>query len=212
MIKDENIQYNSKGNKILLISFGGLQQRMGMPMFEFNSSVRNLKVDSLFLKDPKRIWYQNGISQKHNSVENTLELIKSYSSNYQTTICIGNSAGAFASILFGTLLNAHQVIAFSPQTLLSKDIKNFPWSKELNNLYKHDIYCIDLKYHLNNTKYSTKIDICVPILNSFDKSQVDYIKDMPNVNILPFNTSNHNMAGHIKHTIGLDKFLNSYIE
>tara|TARA_R100000951_G_scaffold112341_1_gene112543 strand:+ start:41 stop:679 length:639 start_codon:yes stop_codon:yes gene_type:complete len=211
VIEDENIQYNPKGNKTLLVSFGGLQQKMGMSMFEFNSSVKNLKVDSLFVKDPKRIWYQNGISQKHNSVESTVELIKSYSSKYQTTICIGNSAGAFAAILFGTLLNVNQVVAFSPQTLLSKDLKDFPWMKELDNLYKNDMYCVDLKYHLSNINYSTKIDVCVPVLNSFDSNQFDHIKDMPNVKMLPFNTADHNMGGYIKHIMGLDKFLNSYI-
>ena len=208
---DSNISYKHYGHDVLIISFGGLALRMGMTMFEFDSAIKKLKVDSLFLKDTKRIWYQKGISEEYPTVESVVELLKKYTVNYKKVICIGNSAGAFAAILFGTLLDVDQVVAFAPQTLLKEDFNMKPWLKELRNMNKHKIFCNDLKEHLKNINYTTKIDICVPILNPIDYAHSNHIKDLKNINIKSFKTNNHNMAGYIKNTIGIDKFLETYI-
>lgn len=208
---DSNISYTHYGHDVLIISFGGLALRMGMTMFEFNSAIKKLKVDSLFLKDTKRIWYQKGISEEYPTVESVVELLKNYTVNYRKVICIGNSAGAFAAILFGTLLDIDQVVAFAPQTLLKEEFNMKPWLSELRNMNQQKIFCNDLKKHLSNTGYSTKIDVCVPKLNPIDYAHSNYIRDLKNINIILFNTNNHNMAAHIKNTIGLNKFLETYI-
>ena len=36
----------------------------------------------------------------------------------RSVMCIGNSMGAYAALLFGTLVNADHVLAFGPETLL----------------------------------------------------------------------------------------------
>jgi len=210
-INDSNISYKNYGHDVLIISFGGLALRMGMTMFEFDSALKKLDVDSLFLKDTKRIWYQKGISEEYPTVESVVELLKKYIVNYKKVICIGNSAGAFASILFGTLLNVNQVIAFAPQTLLKEDFYMNPWIDELRDMNRHEIFCNDLKEHLYNTNYTTKIDLCVPILNPIDYAHSNHIKESKNINIIPFKTDNHNMAGYIKNKMGIDKFLENYI-
>lgn len=209
---DENIIYKSNNSDVLVISFGGFALRMGMPMFEFNSTIDSLDVDSLFLKDTKRVWYQAGISEKHPDVESTLTLLRHYTQKYKKVICIGNSAGAFAAIMFGAMLNADQVVAFAPQTLLKGKFNMDDWIEQFEEMNNYPIFCNDLKHHLIDIEYDTKIDICVPSLNKVDVTHTKHLEGLFNVNIIPFKTKEHNMALFIKNTIGLDRFLKKYIQ
>lgn len=51
-------------------------------------------------------------------------------------ICVGISAGGYASILYGSLLKAHYVIATRPQTDLDYNEKSI---KAINTIYTLDI-------------------------------------------------------------------------
>ena len=73
----------------------------------------------MFLKDINQIWYQKGLNG-NTDFDDLIDTIKRFIKKYKFSkiITIGSSAGGFAAILAGQLLNVDNVIAIDPQTLI----------------------------------------------------------------------------------------------
>ncbi len=108
----------------LLIAFGGMRGNIGMPPFEFFSMTRDLSVKRMFVRDLHQAWYHRG-TRRHgttllglsNSLRDLLE-----QREVERLVVVGNSAGGYAALAFGTLLGADAVLAFAPQTVLEPDV------------------------------------------------------------------------------------------
>jgi hypothetical protein len=117
-----------------MLSFGQ------MPKYEFLNTLTswfpayNLK----FFTDHNKRWYHKGFRDLTTNIPESVSYLEKIISGYNKVVFIGNSAGAYAALLFGSILNVSTVIAFQPQTLL----------KNHEALDKN--YC-DLKSLLNNT-------------------------------------------------------------
>lgn len=110
-------------SKTLIISFGGCQSGMGhLALFEFKNFLEThfSGYDRLFYIDKHKDWYQKGIEGISKNVDETVSHIKTRIDGYKKVICIGSSAGGYAAILFGSLLNVDIVITFNAQTLLKR--------------------------------------------------------------------------------------------
>ena len=125
----------------MIISFAGhgLQSMGVIPQFEFLKTLTmwypnyNIK----FLTDPQKRWYHKGIPGLSTNIPETVSYLETLVSGYKKVVFMGTSAGGYAALLFGSLLNVSTVIAFKPQTLLTEG--------NLDNSY------CDLKGLLNNT-------------------------------------------------------------
>lgn len=117
IIKDDN-------KKPLFIIFGGLMGEIWWNMFEFKNFLsNNIDAHFLFIKDFKQVWYQYGNDELNaNTVDDLViaiqELIRDI--NYSKIITLGTSMGGFGALLFGSLLQAESIIAFSPQTFIDR--------------------------------------------------------------------------------------------
>jgi hypothetical protein len=110
-------------NTTLIISFGGCQSGMGgLALFEFKNFLEKhfSDYDRLFYIDKHKDWYQKGIEGISRNVDETVSHIKTKINGYKRVICIGSSAGGYAAILFGSLLNVDIVITFNAQTFLKR--------------------------------------------------------------------------------------------
>lgn len=67
----------------------------------------------IFVRDVDLIWYRKGISTRCSSVKEVVEVLKPLTEGYEV-VCVGSSAGGYASMLFACLLNAKMCFAFSP--------------------------------------------------------------------------------------------------
>lgn len=76
----------------------------------------------IFVRDIQKQWYIEGTSAKYNTPSLLAKKLKEFSSNF-TIYTIGSSAGGFAAILFGSILDAKRVYAFNAQTDLNDIIK-----------------------------------------------------------------------------------------
>ena len=47
----EGILISRAGSRNLLVSFGGINQSLGMPVFEFYNSIKDIDCDKIFLRD-----------------------------------------------------------------------------------------------------------------------------------------------------------------
>ncbi len=111
----------------LVISFGGsgLDPDSGEARYGMQNFLQEGQVNSISLRDQYTCWFHNGVRGVSTDVATTVTYLTGAIQILQPSrvLCAGASAGGYAAILFGTLLNADGVIALCPQTLLQRGLK-----------------------------------------------------------------------------------------
>lgn len=179
-------EYKIIGNNSenLIISFGGTCHAMGgIPPFEFLnylSKTYKTNVDLYFYIDKNGCRYHKGIDGITKNIDETVVYLNNIikKSNYKKIIFMGVSGGGYASILFGSLCNISNVIAFMPPTKLDNELT--PAQNIIDEKYA------DLKTIINDkTKYilhgNTKFK---KINGSHHISQCNYLNCFQNVKII----------------------------
>jgi pimeloyl-ACP methyl ester carboxylesterase len=80
----------------------------------------NPSCNLIMLRDPARQWFLRGIAGLGESMQEMLPRLQELLHRIQASrvICIGNGMGAYAALILAAQLNAQQVIAFSPLSIL----------------------------------------------------------------------------------------------
>src|SRR3954453_8592145 len=106
--------------RTLLVLFGGIAGGVSIPVFEFFRVSEGFPSQRVFLRDPRRSWYQLGIPGVGDSALAVKSLLQQTiaRSGAERVVMAGASAGGFAALLFGAWCNADVAIAFSPQTFI----------------------------------------------------------------------------------------------
>lgn len=111
----------------LLIAFGGLGTAIGIPVFEFFNVVSTMErpVKQMFIRDLQGAWYHRGVVAAGDNVEEVAEYVRGVAqrSGASRIVTVGNSAGGYAALLFGNLVQATEVVAFGPQTFISAGLR-----------------------------------------------------------------------------------------
>lgn len=163
----ENSKLIERGSKTLIVSFAG---KNNIGAFEFYNILEEIapNVDRYFVFDKEQCWYHKGINKISTNVETTVAHLKLLTEKYTKTIFIGCSMGGYAAILFGSLLNVTSVIAFLPQTTLTRhmqsgfDKRYVDTKKFINKITHYFLYGpnIDkLKFGLHSKYHCEHIDI-----------------------------------------------------
>lgn len=165
----------------LIVSFAGHNLKYGVvPKIEFSNFLNKhfSHIDAQFYVDHHCKCYHQGIKEETINIDETVDYLKNKIKNYERVICLGVSAGGYAAILFGSLLNVDTVIAFIPPTLLKR--------KTLDEKYR------DVAPHINTTtKYHLFGDASLrDETNPHHISHCERISMFPNVHITKFNGIN----------------------
>jgi pimeloyl-ACP methyl ester carboxylesterase len=112
-------------SQTLVIAFGGFAGRLGIPSYEFFQSVSSLAVKRMFLRDRRSCWYQRGIDGVGEGVDGLRDALAELisESGVERTVTVGNSGGGYAALLFGHLLDVHEVHSFVPMTNIDPDVR-----------------------------------------------------------------------------------------
>ncbi|MEQ1930959.1 MAG: hypothetical protein ABL957_10590 [Parvularculaceae bacterium] len=112
----------SDNSGVMVFLFGGMPIRNTAP-FQLLGTTSRFEVDRIYLRDLRRAWYQLGLAPYTSCVDDTAaflcELIVERAP--RRVVTVGISAGGFAAMLFGHLLGADEVHAFSPRTYIDID-------------------------------------------------------------------------------------------
>jgi hypothetical protein len=128
-------------SRSLLILFGGIAGGVSMPVFEFFRLTSDFPAKKAFLRDPRRGWYQLGIPGVGDSAAAVRDLLDAIiaEADAQRVVMAGASAGGFAALLFGTLCEIDEVIAFSPQTFVDAENRavagDHRWPEQIEALH-----------------------------------------------------------------------------
>ena len=225
----EEIEQTKKGilvdfnnHKNLLVSFGGIQQGLGMPVFEFFNSISDIQCDKIYFRDFNQAWYQKGVDTELNHIDKiTKYLEEKINSNQYKKICfLGNSMGGYASILFGRILNVNTVISFAPQTFIDRfnHILYFDkrWSKQIKKVYnyeKNSKQFFDLKKHLKKTNtYRTEINIYYSPKHRLDKKHAERLRHEKGVILNPIEEGGHSVVKVVRNNGELKTLIKSTFE
>lgn len=204
--KEDGIYEEIENRENLLVTFGGVKQGIGIPVFEFMRSAELLNCDKIFFRDFKQAWYKFGVDKNLCSTQE----IKSYllsrieKGNYKKIVFLGNSMGGFAAIFFGVQIKVDQIIAFSPQTFIDKFNRNlyldFRWKNCLKvvhngNFTKADL---DLKFFLINNNIKNNINVYFSENHRLDKIHAKRLKIFSNVKLIPVKKGGHQVVKELK--------------
>jgi hypothetical protein len=124
-------------NDVLIVSFGSMGRRPSVDnlndnkLFDyfdfFNFLPDNFKnVDLHYYGDLDQYCYHKGIRGISDNIENTVTYLREKINNrYIKVIFMGLSAGGYAAILFGSILNVDHIVAFYPITQLVENRPNY---------------------------------------------------------------------------------------
>lgn len=107
---------------VLLILFSGLKRRPeGVPDFSFGRVIEGIPARKLFVRDLHRAWYLRGLPGVSRNVAETAAFLRREieAQGARRVVLAGYSLGGFGALLYGALLRADVVLAFSPQTFVS---------------------------------------------------------------------------------------------
>lgn len=218
-LKDFELPYTmdlDNNSDTLLITFAGISGGLGLYPFEFFKMTNGFNIDKIFIRDLNQSWYHKGLENKAQTLEDIAFLLKNIinEKKYKKVVCLGNSMGAYASIIIGTLINANRVIAFAPQTFLNKELRekynDNRWVEQISN-FPSDIKeeYLDLRIFL--TKFqeqnNTKIDIYFAIDERIDTIHALQLKDFKNINLLSYIDGGHQLVQNLRKTSQLYKIL-----
>lgn len=197
-----------QGKKNLLVTFGGIQQGIGIPVFEFFNSVKELDCDKVFIRDYHQAWYQKGIDDSITSshqIENYLkELIEAQS--YQKVCFLGNSMGGYAAMLFGMNLEVSVAIAFAPQTFINRRnrlwFRDSRWKKQMADIYKnehkHSAYFDLKKYFEPHHNKTTQIHLYFSPNHRLDAIHANRLSAIENVTLHAIDEGGHSVVKTVR--------------
>ena len=219
---EKGLLIDFNGHKNLLVSFGGIQQGLGMPVFEFFNSISDIQCDKIYFRDFNQAWYQKGVDSDLNHIDKITKYLEDIINNKQyNKICfLGNSMGGYASILFGSILNIDKVVAFAPQTFINKSnrILNFDsrWRKQINKVYDYKAKrkeFFDLKKCLKRkASFKTQINIYYSPNHRLDKKHAERLKSETNVILHPIDEGGHSVVKTVRNNGELKSLIKSTFE
>lgn len=159
----------------------------------------------IFVRDIFKQWYLKGINSQIYTPELLMKFLAAETKDMKV-ITIGSSAGGYASLLYGSMLNAERIMAINPQIEVNSLIKRSTASR--NPILFRYLDTVVIKYYdlrniidINKDNvfylYSTK--------SSWDKEQFCHISKYSNMHHIPFYTSHHGIP-FLK--IALEKTIN----
>ena len=181
-----------------MIAFGGIKLGLGMPTFEFFQLARDVAAHKLFLRDVHQAWYHRGLPGVGGRIDEIAAFIRTEIAGMGATriAVFGNSMGGYAALLFGALLNAHEVHAFAPQTFLSPGSlirhRDFRWKRDIWRVY----FSSDRSAHLDlrealRPANQTQFHIHFSSENRLDAIHAQHLAGIANVHL-----HDHPEGGH----------------
>jgi hypothetical protein len=203
-IEGIHLDFNNNSD-VLLISFGGLSEGMGIPPYEFLRIASEFNVQKIFLRDSLRSWYQRGIKGIGNNIDRVANYLQAKidEQKFNKIITTGNSAGGYAAILFGYLLEVDSAIAFSPQTFIDEDNRTLfgerRWGNHLKKLHEDLNGSVNTKYFdlinlWQEKSIKTNFHIHFSRQNHLDVVHSVRMQGCQNVNLFAYDGNDHNVV------------------
>lgn len=155
------------------------------------SKVAPYDTEVIFIRDPRRGWYNlpiDGLSQDADELcEQIARRVRNYPRDRITMS--GSSMGGYAALLFGTMLGVGRIVAIAPQIILRPELVHCPKSPA-----KYD----DLTPLIAGKPKATQIDIWYGAESYLDLFNILRIEQTPTVRLHAVSGAMHNILATLK--------------
>ena len=196
-------------SKRLIVAFGGLAGRLGMPPFEFFRTLSGIDVKTVFVRDHAQAWYHRGVAGVGEGIDPVAAHIIGLRAQAEQMVTIGTSAGGYAALLFGALAEC-EAHAFVPQTFIAPDLRkehrDRRWEAELKTLgARLDPRYVDLLPTL--AAGAAPAHLYYGSGNRLDRIHAERLDGLQQVMLHPFDTDQHNVVPDLRDSGWLERFL-----
>lgn len=160
--------------------------------YEWYGNRINNAYKHVFLRDIQKQWYLGGINHTINTPQKLHDFLKKELEGFKS-IFVGSSAGGYASVIFGQLLNAERILSFNGQfeidsiLLKSKEHKDPLIFRNQNNMSIKPFYDT-----LNFITNPTSIYYFHSTRSNWDREQSNHVLNVK-INRISFRTNNHGL-------------------
>ena len=213
---------NDSNNKRLIISFQGfnthaiqnhykkykitkldLLVNSDQPYYMYRTLSDDTENNYLFVRDPYNTWYLNIVEPILYTIKQIISIL-----NDPEVICLGQSAGGYAAILFGSLLKCSKIVSITPQIVAFTSYLT-DYRKEMYK--KYELYNFAYRDLSTLQPFTPQITIITSTnINDLQQLRRLNLKD-PQITLKIINTPDHNLIP----AIGKDRFIKlvkSYIK
>lgn len=182
-----------------VLAFGGMAHGLMMPVAEFTRVLDGRDVTVLFVKDLRQCWYQRGLRgigrTPHEAARALRQLVPPDSTLRGT---IGMSSGGTGAILFGALLGAPHVLAFSPRTFIDRQTIRLKRSEgtPVPSFRVNPSTC-DMRRALTEHPVPD-VQVHVGARNAADMAEADRLRGLPGVTITEHPIAEHTTATYLR--------------
>jgi hypothetical protein len=196
---------------VLVVTFGGLARALGgIPPFEFFGILKHLTpAKKLFLCDHHQSWYHRGVrgfADDIKGVEN--ELARAIAELKPTkVVMLGASAGGYAALLFGRLLDATEVHVFGPQTFISPSLRlryfDYRWPRQqaallLSGRYQPSYGDLHGLFRRTSAPRETRFVIHYCSSERLDAVHARRLGSYPDVELRAYEEGGHKLVKHLR--------------
>jgi pimeloyl-ACP methyl ester carboxylesterase len=185
----------------MLIAFAAMSHNRPPP-FHFFEFTTGLPVKRLFVRDPERVWFQHGVPGFGDTIDEVAASLEALvdEQEVERLVVIGSSAGGYAALAFGSLLEADLVLSFSPQTTLDRawreEVGDQRWNGHFNNLDAlggPDPRWVDLRAALpRELRPRTVCEVHYPALYEEDVRHAERLAGLAGVKMVEHERGHHN--------------------
>jgi pimeloyl-ACP methyl ester carboxylesterase len=187
--------------RTMLIAFAAMS-RLKPPPFHLFEATTGLAVKRLFVRDPARIWYQHGVSGFGSSIDEVAGSLRAIIDEHEVErlVTVGSSAGGYAALAFGSLLEADLVLSFAPQTMLDRawldEAGDQRWTGNFRDLAEAggpDPRWLDLREALARERRDrTVFEVRYPQPHELDAQHAERLDGVPGLTLIPYERGAHN--------------------
>jgi acyl carrier protein len=209
-----------KDRRLAIVAFTGGWQKLFVNPFDFMDLTGSLDYSCILLRDPAFSWYLAGIGDECGDFDGVVRVVRGHLDKLapDKVMMIGTSAGGYAALLAGHLLQADYVHAFSPQTYIDPaSIRRYgddalvqktgPMLQSLYARLGEDAECLDLARALGRWNGKTRYLLHVCARSERDLRRARHLDGMPALTILRYPCAIHNVLVGMAHR----RFLHSVL-
>lgn len=202
----------------VFLSFAGLNLGMGMPPFEFLRSLRERDVPGYLIKDFHQSWYQQGLLGLSRDIHGTRDHLAGLLQAHPGAglVTLGASSGGYAAIVFGCWLGARKVLAFSPQTQITKRIVaqySALDTPEATDFLQGAGSVLDLADFIGKQSQAPEITLYYGADHPLDSKEALRLQGLAKVTLVPVeDVEGHSVTASLKRQGKLDGILSGLID